>query len=497
MDNFEDVIQSATPQSDYKLVKYNTGSDRDRWADVLNTFFQTTGIVARRDANTMSNIDAVENISNDTPGFLTLLQQISPQPFTWGPVQEHTTVYNDKFTRIICESVPVKDELRADLKHFVGKLVADHEIEQLVVNSGEFIGLIQQNFPELNIQLEGVYSDVKDRVKNSSVVRGAGNLARGAKALFHGRMGLGDEEFERNADAGVEGMRSAGRGLARGAYGLGKGSLKAGKGALKAGKYLSDVTGRATNQAYSNFDPTMKGGMQSVSDIKNVFTSPGGQGGSDDASTTTDTDSDVDANTDVETSARITRWDQVQTDDDLDVYLDVLLARTSDTDKHDTIRNIFKHERGQADDQMTISDIKSRIHRSLAMSNANVTLEMSNKFNQIISQAGKGIIHEAPEDVQPAPETPVDPEEQAMEPPPVEQSEMVPDDIDKMQVDMLELVRQALIINPRDIDSDSYTKLTTRVSFENIQQIKPLLVKLVRNHYPDLEMGDVEPGPGV
>ena len=75
--------------------------------------------------------------------------------------------------------------------------------------------------------------------------------------------------------------------------------------------------------------------------------------------------------------------------------------------------------------------------------------------------------------------------------------EYLPDDIDKLQVDMLELVRKALIINPNDIDRQAYAKLTTQVSFDNKDDLKVLLRKLVENHYPDLELGGIEPGPGV
>ena len=69
--------------------------------------------------------------------------------------------------------------------------------------------------------------------------------------------------------------------------------------------------------------------------------------------------------------------------------------------------------------------------------------------------------------------------------------------LDKLQVDMLELVRKALIINPKDIDSEAYMKITTAVDFNNLMELRPLLTKLVQNHYPDLEMDEVTPGPGV
>ena len=119
-------------------------------------------------------------------------------------------------------------------------------------------------------------------------------------------------------------------------------------------------------------------------------------------------------------------------------------------------------------------------------------------FSQIIKDTGKTLL-EQPEDELPPEEAP--PEEMSPEegpPMPVEpEEEMVPDDIDKLQVDMLELVRKALIINPNDIDRQAYAKLTTQVSFDNKDDLKVLLRKLVENHYPDLELGGIEPGTGV
>lgn len=117
-------------------------------------------------------------------------------------------------------------------------------------------------------------------------------------------------------------------------------------------------------------------------------------------------------------------------------------------------------------------------------------------FDQIIRDAGAPIM-EAPEDEALPAEAPAEPEQAAVEPPVDDTMEFEPDDVDKLQMDMLELVRRALIINPNDIDSASYSKLTTKVSAGNVKELKTLLNRLVRDHYPDLEMHDVDPGPGV
>ena len=140
-----------------------------------------------------------------------------------------------------------------------------------------------------------------------------------------------------------------------------------------------------------------------------------------------------------------------------------------------------------------------KIRDKLKQEQLSENLIMKRTFNDIVQHAGEQLL-EAPEDEMAAADPAMDPAAaEAPPPPPVEEpmADAVPDDMDKLQTDMLELVRRALIINPKDIDQESYMQLTTRVNFDNMQQVKPLLLKLVQNHYPDLDMGDVPKGPGT
>ena len=64
-----------------KVKNYDVGSVQNRWANVIRTFFESTGILNNRGAETMSNIDAIENIAKNEIGFLNLLQKIFPGTF--------------------------------------------------------------------------------------------------------------------------------------------------------------------------------------------------------------------------------------------------------------------------------------------------------------------------------------------------------------------------------------------------------------------------------
>ncbi len=449
MDQFDNMISSAENQMQQAKVKnFTTGTDKKRWADVLTTFFQSEGVSSRRDAPSASNIDAVENVSTNPTEFLALLQRVSPQPFTWG---EQTTNEQavDQFTDIIQEMSPVGDEDRADLKRMLGRQIPDHEIEMLVSNSTQLIELIQQSFPEYNIQLEGVFDTIKNRMTRSSpvkAVKSLGNVARGLGALSRGKKsdknpyGLDNDEFQSNISAGKEGVKSA----ARGAKQIAAGSMK---GAKVVGNLLYGPRGEA---------------LRNIKQMKQVDK----------------------GNEQLELDRF---WDEKGYSKDEKGLLTALAEYPGgvDADKREKILKMFK--KGDLD--------LNNLQKLQTIINLENNLKMKT-FEQIIRDTGMPIM-EAPEDEAPPAEVPAEPEQAAVEPPVDDTMEFEPDDVDKLQIDMLELVRQALIINPNDIDSVSYSKLTTKVSASNVRELKTLLNKLVRDHYPDLEMHDIDPGPGV
>lgn len=58
------------------------------------------------------------------------------------------------------------------------------------------------------------------------------------------------------------------------------------------------------------------------------------------------------------------------------------------------------------------------------------------------------------------------------------------DDTTKVKVDMVEMVRKALIMAPKHIDDLDYAKLTKIVDTENLEEMQELVSRIVRNNYP-------------
>ena len=448
MDQFNKRISSAENQiQQAKMKNFTSGTDKKRWADVLTTFFQSEGVSSRRDAASGSNIDAVENVSSEPQKFLTLLQRVSPQSFTWGEQVTNEQV-SDQFTDIVQEMIPVGDEERADIKRMLGRQIPEHEIEMLVNNSVQLIELIQQSFPEYNIQLEGVFDTIKNRVKSSAAGKAMKNLksmgksvvalTKGKRGAFgSNRYGLDKEDYDEIMQKGKAGLKSSVRGVKNFVKDLDNP-------ATVKGKMLDKVLGTTSIPGWlsSSRGTTRPGDERDVTKIGDKTYSG------------------------LETHLR---------------SLDL-----SDDDLNDLLSMVHQSQRGHDDvDVNALMSIQARLKQILP--------EMKT-FDQIIKSTGV-TLNEAPEDVEPPVEQP--PEEMENPVPAMDGLEMEPDDVDKLQVDMLELVRRAFIINPKDIDSNSYIKLTTKVSFDNVRELKVLLNKLVQNHYPDLEMGSIEPGPGV
>lgn len=454
MNQFDNMISNAAPVAQPKLKKFTKGTDRGRWADVFVEFFGGDGVVSRRDAETATNIDAVENATANPEKFLTLMQQVLPQKFTWGeqPVPEQT---EDGFSQLVQEQLPVSDEHRADLKRMLGRSIPDQDIEKLLVNSTEFVTLLQQTFPEYNIQLqEGIGSMIRNVARRGVDKLKSTKPGQVAKALLTAPRGkksdtnpYGVADHKAYDDIMKSGKQSA------------KDMVK---GAMKAGDAVSRVLFTKGQQV--DFKDSKLGkrlGLNKQPDQTPVDRKDNFERFHSNRPSTGNRYEDIkrsleEYGVDSEVAIEILK-DYKKQDGDIDPV---------------EIRNILKGK---------------------GLSENNLKMKT---FEQIIRDTGMPIM-EAPEDEAPPAEAPVEPEQAAMEPPVDDTMEFEPDDVDKLQIDMLELVRRALIINPNDIDSVSYSKLTTKVSAGNVKELKMLLNKLVRNHYPDLEMHDIDPGPGV
>lgn len=493
-DQFESMVDDQMPVTG-KMKNYTAGNKQSRWASVLTGFFESVGIETRRDASTASNIDAVENLSKYPERFLEILQRVVSQPFTFG--DQPAAESNSQFGDLLQEMLPIRDEDRADLKQMLGRSMPDHELEMIISNGGQLVQMIQQNFPELNIQLEGVYDRMKDRVKNSSVVRGTSNIARGANALIRGRMGLGDDGYEKSREAGIEGLKSAGRGSAKLAKGTGKLLAKgAGKLATKGAKALGTGIGNL-GSALSQSGTFKDTHSTSGEGLKYFLPQPGMFDTGPDSPRSSD---DSKPNNDKPESTEESKPDFAQ-------LWKKHGASGTPVEEHDVLNFLQQHfglSPQQAQMYINNIDLNSggwidQVHARLKKDQLSENLNMKRTFNDIVQHAGEQLF-EAPEDemaVDPAADATAAPPAAPPAPEPEPVAETIPDDMDKLQADMLELVRRALIINPKDIDQESYMQLTTRVNFDNMQQVKPLLLKLVQNHYPDLDMGDIPKGPGT
>jgi hypothetical protein len=456
MKSFDRIINESGPSD--KTRVYGVGTPQNRWANVIREFFGSSGIVVNRGAETMSNIDAIENITNNEEQFLTLLQRILPQGFSWGEQPALESAEIDEFSTIIQEMIPISDEDRADLKRMTGRNIPESEIAALVGDPVTFLELVQQEFPEYNIQLEG-WADFK--------------LNAQAKALG-ARKAAGDF-IGNTAIKGIEKTKDAGRYL-----------WKNKKDRAKTG---INAVAKGIDRGVDRMASVLKGdGSIQPGTFGDLIASPSGSRASERGE-----GSEKEPETETEPEKKPDFYDdfnQNSTDKTRGGVEAMLRNYNVDDATLTRLMGYITHIPGQPVKPAGLIRIRDEL-RALQLSEDNLKMKT---FNDIIRDTGKTIM-EAPEDEAPM-EAP--PEEVAPEAPPVEPvEELAPDDIDKLQVDMLELVRRALIINPSDIDRTAYAKLTTQVSFDTIDELKPLLNKLVQNHYPDLEMGDVEPGPGV
>lgn len=479
-DQFDSMVDDNTPVQT-KLKNYTTGNEQSRWASVLTSFFESVGIETRRDAQSASNIDAVENLSKYPEQFLEILQRVVPQPFTFG--QQPAAEANDQFGDLLQEMLPIRDEDRADLKRMLGRSMPEHELEMIISNGGQLVQLIQQNFPELNIQMEAV----------SDVLRKGRDIAGGARDM----------------------VKSAGK---RAVHGIGTGLKNVGKVAAHKGKEkLKELPGWAKTQLkkspgmaidvlnkFSNElgKPHEISNRQDASGLASFLT-----GGKRSISPKNDNKEDKPEIEQPQPERKLNFYDEWKTSEGQDARTIQGLYRLLDkfgVTNFDDYLNLLpptmKKPDGSYNTGSVIPDTAIiKIRDKLKQEQLSENLIMKRTFNDIVQHAGEQLL-EAPEDEMAAADPAMDPAAaEAPPPPPVEEPmvDAVPDDMDKLQTDMLELVRRALIINPKDIDQESYMQLTTRVNFDNMQQVKPLLLKLVQNHYPDLDMGDVPKGPGT
>ena len=484
-DQFDSMVDDNTPVQT-KLKNYTAGNEQSRWASILTSFFESVGIETRRDAQAASNIDAVENLSKYPEQFLQILQRVVPQPFTFG--QQPTAEANDQFGDLLQEMLPIRDEDRADLKRMLGRGMPEHELEMIVSNGGQLVQMIQQNFPELNIQMEGI----------RDVFGGARDMVKAAGRSWRGKYDKdnnphGDKEIDYDADMsrGKQALKDTARGI--------------GTGLKRGGGMAMDVLNKFTNELGKPHDISNR---QDASGLAAFFA--GGRGSRDTVTPTDMSDDDTDTTPpeqqeDQSPEQTIGRnfkdeWDTPNGEPKNIHALYQLLndLGVSADDIDDYIQLVPQHVQNNTGTRIP-NVVIDKIHAKLEQEQLSENLIMKRTFNDIVQHAGEQLL-EAPEDEMAAADPAMDPAAaEAPPPPPVEEpmADAAPDDMDKLQTDMLELVRRALIINPKDIDQESYMQLTTRVSFDNMQQLKPLLLKLVQNHYPDLDMGDVPKGPGT
>lgn len=454
MDTFDDMVAAAEPV-EIKFKNYTAGNDKSRWADVFVSFFESVGVSIRRDSNSASNIDAVENVSSKPGEFLLLMQRMFPGMFTFGEQMSQESSHGG-FFNLIQEMLPIGDEERADLKRFLGKQIAEHEIQAVLSNPQQLLQLVQQSFPEYNIQLEGMSDIIK-------------KIGRGAKGMIK-PIARGVGNVTNKAVSGVDKMLTPGGvsgGVDPGALGnlMRKSSTRTMHGPV--GDKSHDITDTDSEQQPEE--------PEEPEQVKRKF----------------------DFMPDIQ-HRRVHNKTKNPTMRDLE---SLLRTHYKLQDDHvDEILNHLKSTSKQAvnpgdkmrDDQLMI------VHDKLnSMDIHEHTLHMDT-FSKMIQDTGYPIV-EAPEDetLPPEPALGAEVPEAPAAPTPDQSVELEPNDLDKLQVDMLELVRKALIINPKDIDSEAYMKITTAVDFNNLMELRPLLTKLVQNHYPDLEMDEVTPGPGV
>jgi len=458
MQKFDNIADPALARA--KGVKFERGTPKHEWANVIRSFLSTVlpedheegvSILSNRAAPTMANIGAVRRIAEKEDEFLQLLDFLLPRNIIWGdvPVEEEM---KSGFDKLIYQKRPPSDVARTDLQQILGRRVPEYEIELLLGNPDIFLEIIQQEIPRLNLQFEGF-------------AKGLGNLAKGTARL-------GGKAIKGSAKLGGKGiMGGAGRavGLVKGAPGM---------------------TGRAVDRSWDTGSANYsgQGDPNALGSLINTISSKSG------SSKSSPVEKHL-ANIDRKTSEQAPVVTPFAPDDDA-IYID------SDGEQREVRIVKVNSSAGTA----TISDRSGgpqrympldRLFRDELQEKNNLKMK---KFNTILTKALHNTLTEAPEEELPPEEAPppegeLPPEEAPM---PVEpEEEMVPDDVDKLQVDLLELVRKALIINPNDIDRQAYAKLTTQVSFDNKDDLKGLLHKLVQNHYPDLELGGIETGPGV
>jgi hypothetical protein len=58
------------------------------------------------------------------------------------------------------------------------------------------------------------------------------------------------------------------------------------------------------------------------------------------------------------------------------------------------------------------------------------------------------------------------------------------DDVSKLKIDYVEMIRKALIMAPKHIDDVDYAKLTKVADTDNIDEMHELVTRIVRNNYP-------------
>ena len=481
-DQFESMVDDQMPVTG-KMKNYTAGNKQSRWASVLTGFFESVGIETRRDASTASNIDAVENLSKYPERFLEILQRVVSQPFTFG--DQPAAESNGQFGDLLQEMLPIRDEDRADLKQMLGRSMPDHELEMIISNGGQLVQMIQQNFPELNIQMEAM-GDVLRKGRDIAsgtrdMLKAAGRAIRRKKSESN-PYGYDDEQYGNDINRGKQALkntlRDAGKLVKGGAKALGTGIGNLGSALSQSGTF-KDTHGT------------------SGEGLKYFLPQPGMFDTGPDSPRSND---DLKPSNDEPESTSESKPDFAQ-----------LWKKhgTSGTpvEEHDVLNFLQQHfglSPQQAQVYINNIDLSSggwidQVHARLKKDQLSENLNMKRTFNDIVQHAGEQLF-EAPEDemaVDPAADATAAPPAAPPAPEPEPVAEIIPDDMDKLQADMLELVRRALIINPKDIDQESYMQLTTRVNFDNMQQVKPLLLKLVQNHYPDLDMGDIPKGPGT
>ena len=103
------------------------------------------------------------------------------------------------------------------------------------------------------------------------------------------------------------------------------------------------------------------------------------------------------------------------------------------------------------------------------------------KFINLIEQQLKIISEQEPDEEIPPGNVPAPPETTPTALPDTDDGK---DDTTKLKLDYVEMIRKALIMEPKHIDDADYARLIKIVDTVNLEEMRELVSRIVRNNYP-------------